>query len=412
MPEKILVRCKIKSETIRKELEEIISSVEGFYVQRADSSSEPCDLLIMEVEEDNQEEELKLINNLKSLGIVSEVFLTSKNPSTETLLQALRTGVREFFPQPFNREEIRRALWRFQERWIERKIQGEAGKATPKKGKLINLLGGKGGVGTTTVAVNLAVSLSGLGGGSQSIALVDLSLPFGDVALFLGIKHLFDWAEAIRNITRLDAAYLMNILFRHPSGVYVLPSPTRLPEESEATFESLEALFALMRTMFDFIIIDSGQSLGRIARETSRLSNMSIVVTILSLPCLINVKRILSAFRDLGFPPEKDVQLVANRVQRNSLVSIKEAEESIKKKFLASIPNNYSLVSSAINQGKPLLALDSGAEISRRFKELSALLSGNREEEEEGKTGLVSSKLPKWLTKVSGGVPIFSRTST
>ncbi|MEW6380971.1 MAG: AAA family ATPase [bacterium] len=414
MPENsISVRIKSKTQKIREELEEIISSVEGFYLQRVESS-EPCDLLIMEMGDDPSEE-FRIMNDLQSLGIVGEVFLTSQDTNPETLLKALRTGVREFFPQPFRKEEVQSALNQFRERFRERKEQG---KAQPKKEKIINILGSKGGVGTTTVAVNLAVSLAE-SGGSQSVALLDMSPPFGDVSLFLGIKPAYDWAEAVRNISRLDTAYLTSIFFRHSSGVYVLPSPSRLPlvpppklhEEEKATpDEIMGTILEQIRKMFDFVIVDSGQSLEGMARGTLRLADTVLMVTSLSLPSLINVKRILSTFRDLGFPAEKNVQILVNRLQKNSTVSLKEAEASIKKKFLWSIPNNYQLTMSAINQGKPLSALDSGAEISRKFKELSDLLSGR--DEGEGKEGLTGFKLPKWLTKVSGGAPIFSRTPT
>ena len=398
MPENsISVRFRIKTQKIMEELEEIISSVEGFILQKSERSQH-CDLLIIEMEDDLTEE-FRLIDDFQTLGIAEEIFLTSRDTNPETLLKALRSGVRNFFPQPLQREEVKNALLQVKERFIERAKQGGAGKVPSKKGKIIDVMGSKGGAWVTTVAVNLAAGMAG-SGGNKSIALLDMGSPFGDVSLFLGIKSPFDWTEAIRNISRLDITYLTSILFKHSSGVYVLPSPTKLPDEQRATPDDMETLIGVMRTMFDFIIIDSGQSLDGMARRLLKVSDMVLMVTTLSLPSLINVKRIFSAFRDFGYPSEKNVQILVNRFQKNSLVSTKEAEESVKKKFTWSIPNNYQLTMSAVNQGKPLCDLDAGAEISRKFKELSSALSGKSEK--EGREGSAVSRMGKFLTKIMG----------
>lgn len=404
MPENsISVRFRIKTQKIREELEEIISSVEGFIIQKSEST-QPCDLLIIEMGDDLTEE-FRLINDLQALGIVGEIFLTSRNTTPETLLKALRSGVREFFPQPLQRGEVKNALLQLKERFMEREEQGGAGKAPSKKGKVIDVMGSKGGVGATTVAVNLAAGMAGSGGG-QSIALLDMGFPFGDVSLFLGIRSQFDWTEAIRNISRLDITYLTSILFKHSSGVYVLPSPAKLADEQKVPPDSMETLLAVMRTMFDFIVIDSGHSLNALARGLLKASDTVLMVTTLNLPSLINVKKVLSTFRDLGHPSERDVQIVVNRFHKNTLVSMKEAEESVKKKFLWSIPNNYQLTMSAINQGKPLSALEPGAEISKKFKELSVSFSGNSEKEEKEirswRGVRAFSTMGKLLTKIMG----------
>ncbi|MEW5801471.1 MAG: AAA family ATPase [bacterium] len=404
MPENsISVRFRIKTQKIREELEEAISSIEGFVLQRSESS-QPCDLLIMEMGDDPAEE-FRLVNDFQTLGIAGEVFLTSDVTDSETLLKALRTGVREFFPQPLQREEVKTALIHFKERFAEQKGQGGAGKSSSKKGKIIAVLGSKGGTGTTTVAVNLAACLAGPGGG-QSIALLDIGFPFGDVSLYLGIKPLFDWTEAVRNISRLDNTYLTSILTKHSSGIYVLPSPARLSGEQEIASEDMKALLEVMRTMFDFIIVDCAQALDGAGRMVLKESDTVLMVTLLSLPCLVNVKRILSTFRDFGYPSEKDIQILANRVHKNSPVSLKEAEESVKKKFLWVFPNNYQLTMRAINQGKSLCVLDHGAEISKKFRELSSAFSGRSEN--DAKEGFAGSRVGKLLTKIIGESAILS----
>ena len=103
-----------------------------------------------------------------------------------------------------------------------------------------------------TIAVNLAASLA-QSDGPPRVALIDMNFFFGEIHLFMDVKSLFNWGEIARNITRLDSTYLMSILFKHPSGVYILPSPTGLDGVNVATPVIIEKLLIEMQEAFDFI---------------------------------------------------------------------------------------------------------------------------------------------------------------
>lgn len=376
----ITVRLRIDTQKIKEELEEIIRSIKGFHIQKHDSQY--CDLLIMEMGNDPAKE-FELVKDIQNSKIAGEVFLTSRNTNPETLLKALRTGIKEFFPQPIQREEVTSALSRFKEQMEPRAET----KAPVKEGKIIDIMGSKGGVGTTTVAVNLAASLI-KSEGVQSVALIDMNHNFGEVPVFLGMKTSFDWTNIANDISRLDSTYLESILFRHSSGVQVLSSSAKVIGEDVITSQAVNTLLKLMRTMFDFIVIDSGQSLNGINREVPKISDMLFLVAISSLPCLINIKKIMSTFHNLGYPPEKNIHILMNRFQKDSFITLKEAEESINKKFLCCIPNDYQLTMSAINQGKPLSALNNKARISKCFTDLSATVTGKKTKKKKGIFGL------------------------
>ena len=126
-----------------------------------------------------------------------------------------------------------------------------------KEGKIVNVIGSKGGVGTTTIAVNLAVSLAEKKS-IQSVALVDMNLLFGDIPLFLEIEPKYNWSEITNSISRLDDTFLKNILSVDTSGVCVLPSPSYLSDQNVVTSEIMKRFLILMRRTFDFIIIDGG----------------------------------------------------------------------------------------------------------------------------------------------------------
>jgi len=364
----MVVRFEIKQPRVKEELEEVLSSMEGFQIQNSGNSS-PCDLLILEIGEDPPKE-FQFTHNIQDSGVAKEIFLTSSHLDPDLLLQALRAGAKEFFPQPIKREEVKEALLRFKERRERVKFDGEK----KKKGKIIDVIGSKGGVGNTTIAVNLATSLIE-STGTPLVALIDMNLLFGEIPILLNIESAFNWGEVAKNISRLDSTYLMSILSKHSSGVYVLPSPTGLDGVNVASPEIIESLLNLMRNVFDYIVIDGGQALDDISLKILEMADTVLLVAILSLPCLTNVRRLLWIFQKLGYPKQEAIKIMINRHhKKNSVISSEEAEESINQKIFWFVPNDYPTTMSAINQGKTLSSVAPGAEVSKNLKELASHL--------------------------------------
>ncbi|MCK5426650.1 MAG: AAA family ATPase [Thermodesulfovibrionia bacterium] len=372
-------------------MKEVFASVKGFYLKNSDSTVN-SDLLIMEIGED-LDKEFELIHNFQNSNTAGEIFLTSSLTDPDILIQSLRAGAKEFFIQPIKRDEVKEALINF----LHRKKHGNVNTEKHKQGKIINVIGTKGGVGTTTVAVNLAACLKELNG-VQSVALIDMNNILGEIPLFLDINPAFNWGEVAKNISRLDSTYLMSILSKHQSGIYVLPSPTEL-DGNAATPEITDSLLSLMQTEFDFIVIDSGQSLDDISFKILELSDTVLLVSILSLPCLINAKRFLDTFWKIGYPQEEQVKIIINRYQKDSVISLKEAEESINKKFFWHIPNDYSTTVSSINQGKTLSMVAKKAEVSKNLRDLASIFLTSplfeKEEKKKEKNGFFGLKFIK-----------------
>ena len=376
MPENTMhVKVETKDLDLGRELEDIIRSVEGFVVQRSDDTGR-ADLLIFELGDDT-EKDFQLIHSLLDVDAIGEVFYTSRDFDRAVLLQAMRTGAKEFFSQPINKQEVRQALEDFRERTEKAKQ-----KEPVKIGQIIELIGSKGGVGTTTVAVNLAVSLAEMKG-AHSVALIDRNMLFGEVPLFLEIKPSYHWGEITKNIDRLDSTFLMNVLSKHSSGVYVLPSPASLNGHDPATPEIMEHLLSLMQRMFDFVVIDGGQSLDETSLKILEMSDIVLLVSILSLPCLSNTKKLLKSFHTLGYPARERIKVVINRHLKNPEISLKDSEAAIDEKIFWTIPNDYRKTLSAINQGKPLSQLASRAPITKSVRELGYALSKSGEKQEK-----------------------------
>ena len=331
------------------------------------------DLLICEITNENAEEQFNFIEKTMMAGKAGNLFLVSGATDPNVLIQALKIGPKGFFHLPLNNDDVRNALLKLH--GVESAVKAGMTDTPAKEGTIIYIIGSKGGVGTTTIAVNLATELV-RSQARSTVALIDMNLLFGDIPIFLDIQSPpFDWAEIARNITRLDSNFLMGTLFKHSSGLNVLPSPTSIFESFSSGPEIIAKLLGLMRTMFDYIVIDGGQDLGEMSKAIMKIADRVIIVTLLNLPCLINVKRLRDVFLRLGYPPDDRVSVIANRVHKKTgNISVEDAERTTKKKITWTIPNDFQNTMDAINTGKPLREIAPGSEINRRISEIAGIL--------------------------------------
>jgi pilus assembly protein CpaE len=176
----------------------------------------------------------------------------------------------------------------------------------------------------------------------------------------------------------------MSILLKHPAGISVLPAPAKFSDEYPINQQNIEDLFKAMQYIFDYVVVDNGQSFDTIAKAIIRMSDTLLLVTLLSLPCLINTRKLQSTLRHLGYPSEESIMVIANRFVKNSDISLKDGEKSISKRFLCAIPNDYDTTMRAINLGKPIRMMDNGSEISNKFVELASAVSGKKGKKKPG----------------------------
>jgi len=381
-----LIKFAFKKVTLSKKFLQIINSTAGLEVLAADDPRPP-ELLIYEIGEAAQKD-IAHVQTILDGGHAGEIFLTSDSADPTVLMQAMRMGIKEFFSQPIDENEVRQALSRFKER-----RSGIVSSAPRKSGKIISLFGSKGGVGTTTVAVNLAVSLAQKEA-AYSVALIDMNTLFGEIPLFLEMSPKFHWGEITKNIERLDNTFLTNILTNHPSGIKVLPSPAYLNGHVRPTPEIMTRLLSLMQQMFDYVIVDGGQSTNDTSLKVLGLSDMLLLITILSLPCLANTNKLLKSFTDLGYVKPDRIKVVLNREMKKGDISLKDAEAGIGQKLYWTIPNDFGATMAAINNGKPLPEIAPKAQITRSIKELAKIISLPAEETAKKKWRLFKRQQP------------------
>ena len=371
------VKLVLKNPTVNDDLIRIIRAIGGFEIILSGDDRKP-DLLIYELGKDT-EKDIAMIQSLLDKNAVGEVFLTCEIAEPKILMQAIRIGVNEFFPQPVEPNEVRQALELFKTRRNE-SMPAVAG----KNGHIITAFGSKGGVGTTTVAVNLAVAMAQKESG-QSVALIDMNTLFGEIPLFLEVSPKFHWGEITKNIDRLDTTFLTNVLTKHHTGLHILPSPAYLNGHIRPTPDTITRLLSVMKGMFDYVIIDGGQSTDDTVLRVVELSDTLLLITILSLPCLANSNKLIKSLVELGYLRRDQIKVVVNRYLKRSEISLNDAKAGIGEELSWIIPNDYQTTMSAINQGKPLSKVAPKAPITQNFDNFAEVFISPEEEKEPKK---------------------------
>jgi pilus assembly protein CpaE len=340
--------------------------LKDFQIIEAPSSGQ-ADVLVYELG-DSADKDFEVIQEDMVASRAQHILLVSADTSREILMGAIRLGAREFLTPPLDTAQVHAALSKIQVLDAQRDENPRS-----RRGRIINVLGSKGGVGTTTIAVNLAMALTS-GKRPSSVALVDMNTLFGDIPLFLDLKTDFHWGEITKNIDRMDSIFLRKILAKHPSGIHVLPSPAYLNGHIAPTPETIEHILGVMQAMFEFVIIDAGQSTNDTCLKIIQMASDVLLVSTLSLPCLSNANKLLQSFSELGYAGRDKMKVLLNRYLKKGEISLQEAEKGISQNFFWVVPNDYTSTMSAINQGQPLQSLCPKAAVTRSIDEMAQAL--------------------------------------
>ena len=315
---------------------------------------------------------------------------TSGTSDTEIILQAMRSGAEEFLAQPFNWPTVVQSLDR-----IRSKINLQSGK-TNDRGRIITVFSNKGGVGTTTVATNLAVALATEQ--RKSVCLVDLVLQFGSVTGFLNLDASYTILDVVNNLKHLDPLLLEGSLARHASGVRVLAEPFHAEDASAVKHSDIEEILSVLIQSFDFIIVDAPKEFDDVVAVAVERSHQVLFITEMDIPSLKNSRRAMDLFQRVGVP-QANVRLVLNRYIKSKVIDVEGIEKALGTKIFWTLPNDYPTAISAINQGVSILTAASKTDLARSYRGLaerlvSLLGSSTYEiEAEEEKPGV----LHKWL---------------
>jgi pilus assembly protein CpaE len=319
----------------------------------------------------------------------SPVIIMSVQGERDYLRRAMQSGAREFLIKPFSGDELIASIRRVYQ--LEQKKESFLAKSTgaaaptaaapppdggepgrrAENGQVFFFYSGKGGVGKSLLAANLAVSMANETKGK--VALVDLDLQFGDIGVLLNLDHSQGITDLIENIDHMDADFIREIMVDGPFGIKVLLTPTSPELADLVTVDHIRRIFSELRKMFDYIIVDSSAHLGEINLEVLDHADKVVVVTSLSIPSIKNTKLALKIFDSLSIPPDR-VVLLLNKSDAHSEFNKESVEANLRFPIAGQIPNDAKLVINSVNRGNPFVSTHPEAEISQRIRELVAKL--------------------------------------
>jgi pilus assembly protein CpaE len=352
-------------------LEADCSRYEFFYDVAKQTEPEVC-LINIDVDVDAATRLIgKLNQNFPKTGLIA----ISSSTEGSLILQIMRAGAREFLHAPVDAQELVSSLERVS-------ANGDPGKR-PKSGRIIAVAGSSGGVGTTSIAVNLACCMAQLP--DESIALIDLDLSLGDADVFLDSIPEYTLLDVAQNVARLDLSLLRKSLTKHESGVYLLPRPVQLQDIETVSQSDFGRVLKLLKASFTHLIVDLSKSYNPLDTTTLQAADDILLLTQLDLPCLRNVVRLLTSLGALDGVTDK-IKIVVNRSGLdNRQISMKKAEEHIGRQIFWQIPNNFSAVSEGRNNGVPLIDSAPNASITQNIISLARKLAyGDEMEDAEG----------------------------
>jgi pilus assembly protein CpaE len=238
---------------------------------------------------------------------------------------------------------------------------------------VIAIAGSTGGVGSTSLAVNLGCVLAQ--DSHNSVVLVDLDLSLGDADIFLDTIPDYTLVDVAQNITRLDFTLLKRSLTKHSSGLYLLPRPVQLQDTALVTPEDLTRVLGLLKATFSHMILDLSKGYNALDMVAMQAAKHTLLVTQLDLPCLRNVVRLMMSFNDVEGLKDK-VRIVVNRVGLDAgSISLKKAQETMGKEIFWQLPNDYRTMVDVRNNGVPLIEQAPKAGITQAIISLADALS-------------------------------------
>jgi pilus assembly protein CpaE len=275
------------------------------------------------------------------------IIILTADRGVEEKVRALRAGADDYLIKPFHPAELLARIKGLLSRFAPR----EALVGRPPLGRIVAFYGAKGGVGTTTIAINLAIALQSIG---RKTALIDGNLQFGDHRVFLDLgldrKSIVDVVTA----PSIDVDLIRQVLVKHDTGVDLLLAPPS-PETAElVTQDHMPMILDHLRSLYDYILVDIDKRLDEVNLRILDAADIVYVVMTADLSCLKNVRLVLETIVHLGYPTEK-VRLVLNRSNAFTGISVKNAEGALKRDIEVQIVNEYRGAISALNTGQPFM---------------------------------------------------------
>ncbi len=337
-------------------------------------------------------------------GITATELIRQSNPAVQIVIlsvqgdpnymrRAMLAGARDFLTKPPAVDELTAALRRAGKMAYDERAKAPAAAATTaaslgaqaEMGKVVVVYSPKGGIGTTTVAVNLAVTLHNE---ETPTALVDGNLQFGDVAVFMNEQVRNSVLDLASRADELDPDVVKEVMIQHAaSGVRILAAPNRPEYAENVSGEQFAKVLKFLRRMFSYIVVDASSTLTDVVLAAMDSSDIIILLTSQEIPAIKNARLYLDLADVLNIQ-RKRILFVMNRFDKRIGIMPEKIGESFKHEVVAVIPFEDRVILPSVNRGVPFMLGDRTRPIAKsilglaevvrqRIAELSTVASEN-----------------------------------
>lgn len=291
----------------------------------------------------------------------TQIIMMSVQGEADYLRRSMLAGAREFLIKPFTSDELVQSIRRVYQLGASRRRAMPAMQAPSSgtalaepvlrtSGHVVSVFSAKGGVGCSTIAVNLAIALQQKE--AIKVAVVDTSLQFGDVGVLLNLYASRTIADLASNADELDDELIADVFLSHNSGIKALLAPPRPEVADTVTPALLSDVIERLKMMFDVVVIDTGSVLDDIVLNVLDLSDKIIVVTTPEIPAIKDAKLFFEVTEALEYERERIV-FILNKADRRINIRAEDIEANIKYPIQAQLPLDERAVTTAVNQGVP-----------------------------------------------------------
>ena len=289
---------------------------------------------------------------------------------SDLILRAMRAGAREF-------------LLSSDEGALVRRLQELLGRRL-RMGVLVSCHGVRGGVGTSTLAVNLAAALAT---GGARVALVDLDLHLGHIPMLLDLDCAFGLSDLIENLGRLDGELLLASLTRHGSGLYAIAQVGRIEEAETITATGVGQALALLKRHFDFVVVDGVRGIDERAMQLVELADHVVLPVTPDMLAVRNAQICVGVLRRVGCD-ERKLKLVVNRVAHKGAALEPEAiAELLRLPIAARVTNDFAAASRAAETGRLIAEAAPRSRLMQDVARLTLAITGEGQPKRAGLLG-------------------------
>jgi pilus assembly protein CpaE len=308
---------------------------------------------------------------------MTSIIMMSVQGEADYLRRSMLAGAREFLVKPFSSDELTSSIRQVHVREKQKRgrmvvpAQGAPADGAVKSGKVVTLFAPKGGVGRTTLAVNLAVALAGEQ--RQTVTLVDGSFQFGDVGVLLNLnpknKSIID---VVADPGATDEDLVDTTLINHSTGIKVLLAPPS-PEMAELiTVDQIRRMMSRLRDTNDFTVVDLWPHFNDVSLALLDMSDVILTILTLEITNIKNIRLFLEVADQLGYGDR--LKLVLNRADSAFGIRVADVENSVGRKIDQQVVSDGRTVVYALNRGVPFVWSNSQAPVSEDILKIGRAL--------------------------------------